>query len=204
MEVALPQMPVRAGERHQQQQRVHRRIAPRRRQRPDRVGRAVDPQIVAVDAEERRVAEQRQGTDEPAAGLEQPRALVRDRHLDIMDPRVQMRLQRVGQIMDVDHGAPDSGAAQPIEDMVDQRLAGDADQRLGPRGGERAHPLAQAGRHHHRHLRHAPAGIGAQRQRPLRAHAASTIGSPRRPSGTLASNHARTGASAGWARSRSR
>ena len=40
-------------------------------------------------------------------------------------PRRQMPLERVGEMMHVDDGALDAGIGQPVEHMIDQRLAGD-------------------------------------------------------------------------------
>ena len=188
---------------HHQQQGVHHRIVPLRGQQADRVGRAVDPQIVAVDAQERLVAQQRQRAREPPARFHQLIALVRDHDVEIARARRQMRLDRVRQIMDVDHDAAHTGRAQPVEHMIEKRLAGHLDQRLGACGGERPHALAQARGHHHRGGRHRAARIGAQGQRPRHA-ATSTSGSPRLSRGTFCSNQRATGISAGWRRSRSR
>src|SRR3546814_4392027 len=93
--------------------------------------------------------------------------------------------------MDVDDDMADARRLDPVEAVVDQRLARDAYQRLGPRRGQRPHPLAQPRRHHHRALdpcAHAPCPI----------HAAARLSAE-----TFASNHCRTGTSAGCARSRS-
>ncbi|MEG8054644.1 hypothetical protein QP185_18120 [Sphingomonas aerolata] len=86
--------------------------------------------------------------------------------------------------------------------MVDQRLAGYFNQRLGARRGQRPHPFAEPGRHHHRGLGHRPARDRTDHA--LTAHAANTSGSPRCEGGTLASNQIATGAITGWAKSRSR
>ena len=117
--------------------------------------------------------------------------------------RREMRFERVGEIMDVDHDLLDPRGAQPVEDMVDQRLAGDFDQRLGAGRGQRAHALAEPRRHDHRGARRGGLDRGAERHGAgLAVHAASQAAA-RAEAGTLASNHALTGASAGCARSRS-
>ena len=54
--------------------------------------------------------------------------------------------------MDVDHDMAHTRRLDPVEAVVDQRLARDAHQRLGSRGGQRAHALAEPRRHHHRAL----------------------------------------------------
>jgi hypothetical protein len=126
-----------------------------------------------------------------------------------------MGLDRVGEIMDIDDGLAHPGGPKPFQRMIEKRLAGDLDERLGPRRGKRTHSLAQPRRHDHRYLRHRAARARAQRQRlAISAHAAcpglnpagnpSAQASARRSSGTCASNQDRTGASAGWARFRSR
>src|SRR3546814_7031131 len=51
-------MVVGARERHEQQQRIHPRVIPPRGKLADRVRGAVDPQIVAIDDEHRRIAQQ--------------------------------------------------------------------------------------------------------------------------------------------------
>src|SRR3546814_7209157 len=91
--------------------------------------------------------------------------------------------------MEVDGDMAGPRRLDPVEAMVDQRLARDAHERLRPRRGERPHPLAEPSRHHHRAF-------------DLRAHFAIAFQiSARFLSGTLASNHCRTGTSAGRARS---
>ena len=79
--------------------------------------------------EERRGAEQRQRLDDAAAGIEQFVALVGDD--DLRRPAAgEMALDLVGEMMDVDHGGLDAGRRQPVEHVIDQRLAADRDQRL--------------------------------------------------------------------------
>ncbi len=74
--------------------------------------------------EERRVAELRQRLDDAAAGAEQLAALVGDHDLRPL-PRREMALDLVGEVMHVDHRALDAGVGQPVEHVVDQRLAAD-------------------------------------------------------------------------------
>ena len=64
-------------------------------------------------------------------------------------PRRQMALDLVGQVMHVDDRALDAGVGQPVEHVVDQRLAADLDQRLRNLAVERAHARAEPGRQHH-------------------------------------------------------
>ena len=65
----------------------------------------------------------------------------------------EMPLDLLGEVMHVDHRALDAGLGQPVEHMIDQRLAGDLDQRLRHRVGERPHARAEAGGQHHGGLR---------------------------------------------------
>ncbi len=51
--------------------------------------------------------------------------------------------------MHVDHGALDPGGRQPVEHVIDQRLAGDRNERLRHPVGQRPHPLAETGGKHH-------------------------------------------------------
>ena len=84
---------------------------------------------VGIDVEERRVAEQRQRLDHAAAGAEQQAALVGDDDLRLR-ARGEMALDLLGEVMHVDHRALDARFRQPVEHVIDQRLAADLDQRL--------------------------------------------------------------------------
>ena len=64
--------------------------------------------------------------------------------------------------MDVDDDVLDTRCTKPVQHMIDQRLARDLDERLGPSGGQRAHPLAEASGHNHRCLRHIRRDFGAE------------------------------------------
>ena len=95
-----------------------------RGEQPQRVDRAVDPEIVGIDDEEGVGVDQRQRLDHAAAGFEQLLALVRDHDLNAFGAILQMRFQRGGEIMDVDHRLLDARRLQPVEAMIDQGLAG--------------------------------------------------------------------------------
>ena len=71
VKVALPVVIARPRLRDEQQQRIHLPFAPMRREQAQRVGRPVDPEIVAVDHQEGVGADHRLGLDHSAAGLEQ-------------------------------------------------------------------------------------------------------------------------------------
>ena len=198
VEVAAPFIAGGAGQRHQQQQRVHLRRVPPLGQQPQRVDRAVDPQVVAVDDVERVAVDQRQRLGHPAAGFEQQLALVGQFEVEPGRLAAQVGNDLVGEIMRVDHGAADACGAQMIERAVEQGPPADLDQRLGPGRGQRPHPLAQPRRQHHRGGRHRHVEHRAQRQRGREPAAHPAISaSPRALAGTLASNQSRTGASTG-------
>ena len=91
---------------------------------------AVDPERVGIDEEERRVAELRQRLGDAAAGAEQLAALVGDDDLRALCATARWRSICVGEVMHIDHRALDAGVGQPVEHVVDQRLAADCDQRL--------------------------------------------------------------------------
>ena len=55
----------------------------------------------------------------------------------------------VGQIMHVDHGFADAGAGELVQHVIEQRLAGDAHQRLRHVVGQRAHAQAETGGEDH-------------------------------------------------------
>jgi hypothetical protein len=65
----------------QQQQRVHPAFVPEVPQRGKGIARPVEPDVVAVEAEERVAVDQRHRPDQPAAGFQQGITLVRDLHL---------------------------------------------------------------------------------------------------------------------------
>ena len=64
-------------------------------------------------------------------------------------PRREVALDLLGEVMHVDHRALDAGFRQPVEHVIDQRLAADLDQWLRHFVGERAHAGAEARRQHH-------------------------------------------------------
>ncbi len=204
VEVAHALVILGARERNEQQERVHLLLVPLRGEQLQRIRRPVDPQIVAVDREERVAVDQRRGLDQPAARFHEQRPLVGNDDLQAMLAAGEVRFDRIGEIMDVDHRLPHAGGAQMLEHMVEQRLAGDLDQRLGPGRGQRPHPLAQPGGHDHRRVRHLGRHFGAQAQGAAGlAHAAAFHGSRRCSGPMLESNQSRTGLKCGSARSRS-
>ena len=82
-----------------------------------------------------------------------------------------------------------------------------SDERLRAGGGERAHALAEPGSHDQRDFGNRDLRIGTDRERPLGAGhrpPSAAQAAARFSAGTFASNQARTGSSAGWARLRSR
>ncbi len=86
---------------------------------------------------------------DPSAGLQQRATLVGDQDLGSAAPRLQVRLQLIGEGVDIDHDALDALRLQPVEQMVDQGAAAHLDQRLGPVVGERAHAGAKPRSEHH-------------------------------------------------------
>ena len=64
-----------------------------------------------------------------AAGFEQLRR-ARRRSRCAASRRPQVRLDLIGEVMDVDDRGLDAGLGQPVEDVVDQRSAADPHQRL--------------------------------------------------------------------------
>ena len=184
-EVAHAAVAVGARLRDEQQQRVHPLRVPDAAHHGEGFGRAVDPEIVAVDAEERLVAQQRLCLHQAAARLQQLRAFVGHGEFQPAPPRLEMRFDRVGEIMDIDHHLAHAAGLQPVERMIHQRLARHLDQRLGSRRGKRPHPLAKARRHQHRGVDHARALMPAQRPAApddafRRGYSARTIGPPGR------------------------
>ena len=93
----------------------------------ERVRRPVDPQIVAVDRQEWIAVDDVLGVNQSAARFEQQVALIGNDDVKAFDGALQMRLQGVRQIMDVDHDLLDPGRANPLDHMIEKRLAGDFD-----------------------------------------------------------------------------
>ena len=107
-------------------------------------------QFVAVDADERVVADQRAA---PAPGRRPSPSAARARRRSSRPSRrraPQMRLHLIGEIMDVDHDPPDPGVAQLVEHMVDQRRARRPRSVAWAACRQRPHPRPQPRRHHHR------------------------------------------------------
>ena len=75
-------------------------------------------------------AEQGQRLLHAAAGLQQGGALVRDGDAR-MRPAGELRLDLSGEMVDIDDRLLDAGLSQPVERMVEHRLAADPHERLG-------------------------------------------------------------------------
>ena len=95
-----------------------------------------------------------------AAGFQQLLALVGNRDGQALGPGREVSRDRAGQIVDIDHDILDARGAQAFQNMVDERLARDLDERLRLGRGQRAHPLAEARRHDHRGLRYLCRNLG--------------------------------------------
>ncbi len=65
-----------------------------------------------------------------------------------------MRLERVGQIVNVHHCFAHTGRTQAVQAMIEERLARHFNERLRTGCGQRPHALAEPGGHHHGDLRH--------------------------------------------------
>ena len=179
----------------EEQQGIHRRRI-KGSSKPHEIGlHAVEPNGVGIGEEERRLAKLRQRLGDTAAGAEQRPALVGDHDLRARARR-KMPLQRVGEMVHVDHRALDAGVGQPVERVVDQRFAAERDQRFGDVAVVRPHPRAQPRRQHDCPLRYhrPPVTLRLTRFRHY---------SPSRRR-TLAAYQARSGASAGCASDRCR
>ncbi len=110
---------------------------------------------VAVDDDEGRVAEQRQGVADAAGGLQRA-GLGRPGDAHAEGCAVAERLfQPVAEVGVVDHQLAKAGIAQALDVPHDQRLATGLEQRLGAMVGQRAHALAAAGGEDHRFHRRA-------------------------------------------------
>ncbi len=108
---------------------------------PRQIGpHAIDPHGVGIDKEKRGVAKQGQRLDDAAAGAEHLVPLIRDDHAGPRAPRDVID-DLIGQIVHIDDSVARACVAELVEHMVEQRAAGDADQRLW-------HPVRQ-GPHAH-------------------------------------------------------
>src|SRR3546814_11577323 len=94
----------------------------------------------------RRSAQQVARMHQAAARLHQAVTLIRHNNFNAFDTILEMRFERVGKIMDIDHGALDASRSQPIEAMIDQRLPCNLAQRFGTGRDPRAPPFDDPGR----------------------------------------------------------
>ncbi len=143
-----------------------RRVVDQHQMRQVAVGK-MQPRVVevapdiAVEQQERLLAEQRQGAEDSATGFQ--RFTLRG----IGDPPAQARtvaeigLDLLAKPGMVDHPVVDSGLAQRQQLTLDQWHAGGLDQRLGRVQGGRPHALATPGGEDHRLHASAPCGSEA-------------------------------------------
>ena len=120
---------------------------------------SLDPERIGVEHEERFIPQIRQRMDDAAARIEQLRPFVGNDD-SRRDPSCQMRLDLVGEIMDIDDRRLNVGACQGVQRVIDQCLAANPHQRLGYALGDRPHPLAKAGGKQHRMPRNPGRRIG--------------------------------------------
>ena len=113
--------------------------------------------------EERPAAELGHRVDHAAAGAKKLGAFVGEDDLRTLARR-QVLLDLVRQVMHVHDRALDSGVGQPVQHVVDQRLAGDRHQRLGNLAIVRAHPGAEPGGQNHGEARRGAARRVAMRR----------------------------------------
>ncbi len=129
---------------------------------------ALDPGGVDVGHKDRIGPQQGQGVGDAAAGIQQAGALVGDQDLGAAPAGRQVRLNLVGEVVDVDDRAGHPRRRQAVEHVVDQGAAGHLDQGLGPVVGQGPHAGAEAGGQDHGggDLRHgrAPAGTWRSNQ----------------------------------------
>ena len=108
----------------------------------------VDPESIRIGKKKWLWAKPWQDLGDPAALIEQLLALIRNQ--DFWDcAGGQMRFDLGRQMMDIDDGRFDTGYGQPVERMVDQRLARDRNQRLWQLIGQGPHSRAQSGGEDH-------------------------------------------------------
>src|SRR3984957_19452092 len=139
-----------------QQQDVHRLWIETSGQARNIRARPLDPEGVGVADQERIPADQRQGALDPAALVEQLRALVGDD--DLRRPALgELRLDLVGKPMHVDDRPLAPVLRQPIEAIIEERPAMNLDQRLRQRLRDRPHACPQSGGEHHGRLRNGKA-----------------------------------------------
>src|SRR5262249_1455844 len=128
--------------------------------------RPSEPRRVGIAQKERRSADLRRRFGNAAASAEKPVAFVGDENARMPPPR-QMPFDGIGQMMHIDDSELDAGFGQPIEAVIDERLAANGDQRLWHMPVIRPHTRAKPRRQYDRALRHhaAPNPHGAQSPR---------------------------------------
>src|SRR5262245_60299074 len=138
---------------------------------------------------ERCAAELWEGLPDATASSEQQAPFVGNHDLRMLTVR-KMPLQLFGKVMHVDDRALDADVSEPIEYVINKRLAGNLDQRFRRRIGQGPHARAQPGSQNHGATRN-DAGRGC-------AHGQTFTG------GTLARYQAAREDSAGWDKERCR
>ena len=98
--------------------------------------------------EERRASQLGKGFPDPAAGTEQQPAFVGNDDLRMFS-MCQVLLHLVGEVMNIDDRALNSGPCEPVQHMVDERLARDLHQRFRNCIRERTHARAEPGCQNH-------------------------------------------------------
>jgi hypothetical protein len=112
--------------------------------------RPVEPEGIAVDDEERRIAEEAGGQRRRhrAAGVAE-RLLAQDRGAGRPGAGCEMRLDLVGLPVGIDHDLLDARLGQPVECVIEQRAALQRQHRLCRVRGQRPHARAEAGGQDH-------------------------------------------------------
>ena len=142
----------------QQQKPVHPRIVPDLGEAIERLAAPAAPDDLGIDDIEGLGPQQRQGLGDAAAAVEDL-GLMGNRDRGMLAAR-EMALDLRGEVMGVHHRPLDADLRQPVQGMIEQRLARHLHQRLGPLQAERAEPRGKPGGQHHGGLRNDGAGNG--------------------------------------------
>ncbi len=148
--VAAPVIADRRRRALQEEHRIHLGIAPRACQPGERRHLAVEPEYIGVDDVEF-LAEQRQRLADAPSGFQQITLLGDDDMRRLA--RGEMGNDLLGPIVRIDDNRFNAGGGEPVDRMIEQGAAADADERLGHAVGDRPQPRAETGGEDHRGCR---------------------------------------------------
>ena len=129
----------------EQEKSLHALLIPRGHQHFQVGVRALAPDRIGVVNDEGFAPDMRQSFANPAARFENALPLIGDDNARCY-PAPKVGLDLIGEMMDVDDGALDTGLGETVQRMIEKRPSCELNERLGNAVGERAHARAKSRR----------------------------------------------------------